>query len=550
MSTATIVSSDVIKNTVLLNWKLIPARHTSQVVIRESGASVWTNASPILSYIDSYRSYEVTNLTPGTTYEWAILCSYKGVGEYSSIATLVIPPALATPTNLSAVSAGSSATISWDAVTNADYYIVSFKKSTDANYTSFTTGKTSIVLTGLDDSATYNWKVTALDKEQGYCDSESSVATFAYVSAVPLSAPTGLAVGNIKATDAVASWTAVANASSYQITYAPSGGSATTVTSATNGITLTGLSESTSYTVSVIAVGDGTNYTDSTATSTTFTTSSYSQVGGAQFITFAEFKTKLGIPANTPLSQIIPSSLGISNIDSYWTPIIIESIVPPSNNVSSDGSTLSWRGNEFIVTQGSVTTVIGSGWDSGIEIAFPHPIEYHYDDEFNGFGSGYAIIATTATGSLPTNYGLGFANFNGEFYLWDVTENYISTWVELSYSGTRNNYVIGAHSYMFFLIHPGNYTPPSSITSAEPYILSVHANYDAYAPLIEGVADSATPDPILPPTQPLSAPTGLTHDQVTSSSARVGWNAVTNAEDYKVEYRQYGQTNWIEHQQS
>lgn len=44
----------------------------------------------------------------------------------------------------------------------------------------------------------------------------------------------------------------------------------------------------------------------------------------------------------------------------------------------------------------------------------------------------------------------------------------------------------------------------------------------------------------------LTTPTGLTHDQVTSTSARVGWNAVENATDYKVEYRVQGATNWTE----
>lgn len=44
----------------------------------------------------------------------------------------------------------------------------------------------------------------------------------------------------------------------------------------------------------------------------------------------------------------------------------------------------------------------------------------------------------------------------------------------------------------------------------------------------------------------LSTPYNLVADQVTSSSARVRWNAVTNATDYKVEYRVQGATNWTE----
>lgn len=50
--------------------------------------------------------------------------------------------------------------------------------------------------------------------------------------------------------------------------------------------------------------------------------------------------------------------------------------------------------------------------------------------------------------------------------------------------------------------------------------------------------------------EPLATPTGLYADNITSDSARIGWNAVENASGYKVEYRQAaggGQTYpWIE----
>jgi hypothetical protein len=42
----------------------------------------------------------------------------------------------------------------------------------------------------------------------------------------------------------------------------------------------------------------------------------------------------------------------------------------------------------------------------------------------------------------------------------------------------------------------------------------------------------------------LPAPTGLTKDNVTATSARVGWNAVSNATGYKVEYRPVGNATW------
>lgn len=45
---------------------------------------------------------------------------------------------------------------------------------------------------------------------------------------------------------------------------------------------------------------------------------------------------------------------------------------------------------------------------------------------------------------------------------------------------------------------------------------------------------------------PLSTPTGLYADNITSDSARISWNAVENASGYKVEYRRQGDTTWNE----
>lgn len=46
--------------------------------------------------------------------------------------------------------------------------------------------------------------------------------------------------------------------------------------------------------------------------------------------------------------------------------------------------------------------------------------------------------------------------------------------------------------------------------------------------------------------EPLSTPTGLNADNITSNSATISWNAVENATDYKVEYRRQGDTTWNE----
>ena len=83
---------------------------------------------------------------------------------------------------------------------------------------------------------------------------------------VQLAAPTNLSA-NATADTATISWDAVANASSYDVTVGITTKNVTTTTA-----TFDGLTPDTTYEVSVVAVGDDTNYTDSTAATTTVKT--------------------------------------------------------------------------------------------------------------------------------------------------------------------------------------------------------------------------------------------------------------------------------------
>ena len=83
---------------------------------------------------------------------------------------------------------------------------------------------------------------------------------------VQLAAPTNLSATATTNT-ATVTWTAVANASSYDVTVGITTKNVTTTTA-----TFDGLTPDATYEVSVVAVGDGTNYTNSTAATTTVKT--------------------------------------------------------------------------------------------------------------------------------------------------------------------------------------------------------------------------------------------------------------------------------------
>ena len=82
-----------------------------------------------------------------------------------------------------------------------------------------------------------------------------------------LTTPANLKEASITETSATLSWNAVANASNYSVTINGNNATATT-----NSYNATGLTAGTEYTWSVVAKGDGTNYTDSEAAQHTFTT--------------------------------------------------------------------------------------------------------------------------------------------------------------------------------------------------------------------------------------------------------------------------------------
>ena len=88
------------------------------------------------------------------------------------------------------------------------------------------------------------------------------------------------------------------------------------------------------------------------------------------------------------------------------------------------------------------------------------------------------------------------------------------------------------------------YRSPESSTNINPYTAAFKDGDYAGADAIFDTLDLPKITPSF--AQQLATPTGLTADQITSTGARIGWNAVENATDYKVEYRRQGDTTWNE----
>ena len=161
------------------------------------------------------------------------------------------------------ITAATTITAAWDAVPNATGYRFIWKNQSDASFSSpiiLSASTTSYELTGLDNSATYVWKVLALGDGVSYLNS-AYCATQRDMPQQTLAAPI-LSVVGVTGTTLTANWTASANASRYSLTYKLSSDSTwTTVNVGTNlSYTLTGLNRNAQYDVRIKAVGDGVDY--------------------------------------------------------------------------------------------------------------------------------------------------------------------------------------------------------------------------------------------------------------------------------------------------
>ena len=125
---------------------------------------------------------------------------------------------------------------------------------------------------------------------------------------VQLAPPTGLSATATTNT-ATVTWATVTNASSYNVTVGMNTQNVT-ATTATATATFDGLTPDTTYDVSVVAVGDGTNYTNSPAATTTVTTEAESGSGVATTtatITFSD----LGYTVTTNMWELNPAAIEI-----------------------------------------------------------------------------------------------------------------------------------------------------------------------------------------------------------------------------------------------
>ncbi|MBL0047827.1 MAG: fibronectin type III domain-containing protein [Bacteroidetes bacterium] len=290
-----LAASLITDNSAQLNWTAFSGANSYSVQYKESTASNW------ISLTCNSNSISITNLQASATYQFQIE-SNCGIGVssgYSAPATFttLAQPCIA-PLGLSVNSVTSStASITWNGQSNAQSYTISYRLNGAANWMNLNSNTTSINLSGLTPSSTYEYQV------QSNCaigsSPFSSIANFA-TGNPSCTITANLSSTNITQTSANIAWDAVAGASSYLIEYRVVGTNVwTSVSSNTTSESLSGLLPASSYEFHVQTICSASN-------SSAFTNAA----------TFATIAPPCGIAAGLISAGATSTSVSLS-----WNPV-------------------------------------------------------------------------------------------------------------------------------------------------------------------------------------------------------------------------------------
>lgn len=234
------------------------------------------NGDMFMNYMDYTDDACMYMFTPGQSARLNALFATGGARVSMLTSNGCEPPsptACAMPSAINTTAITSTgATLSWGAVSGAVSYTIQYKTSAAIAWTTTTSTLNSKAITGLAANTSYNYKIQAVCSSPG---TYTAAATFKTLPVANCATPSGINAGSITASAVVLSWNAVSGAAKYNVQYKPaSAGLWTTVTSAVNNKTLTGLSAGTVYHYKVQALCSSTGTYSGVASFTTLQMSS------------------------------------------------------------------------------------------------------------------------------------------------------------------------------------------------------------------------------------------------------------------------------------
>ncbi|MDO7875263.1 T9SS type A sorting domain-containing protein [Hymenobacter sp. ASUV-10] len=322
-------------------------------------------------------AFDVPGLTPSTTY----YVSVAGFGSNDVENTFTIcvstPNGCSTPNNVAATNVTTTtASVNFTPASGAVTYTVTYTAAGGTAQTA-TGNTTPIALTGLAPATTYS--LTVASNCGGGQTSTSAASTFT-TATPPCIAPTNVAANSVTTTTASIAFTAGLNANTYTVNYTAAGSSTTqTATGTTSPIALSGLTPTTTYSVTVTSNCDFNQNTTSApaitfttatppcvaptnvaANSVTTNTASIAFTGGAGATTYTVTYTAAGGTAQTATGTASPIALsGLTAGTSYTATVTSNCGGPTATSSAISFTTPVLAPGDLTVTSGQVITASG-----------------------------------------------------------------------------------------------------------------------------------------------------------------------------------------------
>lgn len=209
-------ASSITENTAVIQWDAVSGAAGYVVQYKELSAVVWQNA------VANGTTAIINNLLAGTAYQWqvATICGSNNNSTFTGSQFATTVPACGIPTSLQAsVVTHHAATLTWDAIPNAQQYSVRYRTAGSAGWQNVTTTANQTTLNGLTPATLYEWEVSTTciyGNASAYATSQ-----FTTLQAPPVicDAPGNLSSGNITTTTALITWQTVTNVQEYQLEY-------------------------------------------------------------------------------------------------------------------------------------------------------------------------------------------------------------------------------------------------------------------------------------------------------------------------------------------
>lgn len=496
----------------------VPTGLTLVSVTTTSAQVSWTDVAGALNYKVDYKKNTDSNwttstngtsstfrlfsgLSAGTNYQWRVRSNCAG-GQTSTFAlgSFTTTAICVAPSNLSMASiTTNSVLLNWLSSSNAQSYRIEYKRSNVATWTLLEANHptSSISLTGLLSSTSYNWRVRS--NCAGGQTSAFIQQTFTTLGVC--NAPTNLSASNPSSSSITLSWAAVAGGSSYTLEYRPT--SVATWTTAFNTQPIT--------TITINNLNSGNSYFWRIKT----------HCSGGQISGFAlgSFNTLPACQSPTGLSE---TAVNTTSVSLQWN------AVPGA---------LSYRVEYKVAISNTwIISTFGTGLTSRTINSLSPGTSYNWRIRTNCSGGETSAYAndgfTTATQCDPPS-GLNATNITSSSAIvrWTSSSSALTYRVEYK-KATDNNWIVSAFGTS------GNARQINNLETGTTYDYRIRSTCIGNAQSIFVQEDFTTQSNC-------GSPTNLTNTNITLSSATLSWAAAPNANGYRIEYRLLSNSNWV-----